>query len=81
MRTTLDLDDALMSAAKREAARRGIMLAKVIEEALRAELARPREQPQFRLEFPVVCGGRPPLVEAADREALDDAMEDADLGA
>jgi hypothetical protein len=80
MRTTLNIDDGLMSAAKREAAERGVTLTSVVEDALRAELTRPRGRAAFRLDLPVVRGGRPPLVDVADRDALYDAMEELDRG-
>lgn len=80
MRTTLNLDDGLMTAAKRQAADRGVTLTQIIEDALRAELTRQRDAPPFRLEFPVVRGGRPPKVDLADRSALYDAMEESDRG-
>jgi hypothetical protein len=80
MRTTLNLDGALMRAAKRTAAERGVTLTSIIEDALRAELTRPRERPEYRLDFPVVRGGAPPLVDIARRRALYDAMEGLDSG-
>ena len=39
MRTTITLDDRLLQAAKRHAARRGTTLSALVEEALRAQLA------------------------------------------
>ena len=80
MRTTLNLDDALMSAAKREAADRGVTLTQVIEEALRVRLTQPRERAEFLLRFPTVRGWGPPRVDIEDRDALYDAMEDSDHG-
>ena len=76
MRTTLNLDDALMRAAKQEAAARGVTLTRIIEEALRAELTPRPARGGFRLEFPVVSGRRPPQVDISDRDALYDAMEE-----
>jgi ribbon-helix-helix CopG family protein len=76
MRTTLNLDDDLMRAAKREAAARGVTLTKVIEAALRAELAPRPAQNDFRLQLPVVHGRRPPRVDVSDREALYELMEE-----
>jgi hypothetical protein len=75
MRITLDLDDALVHGAQQKAARRGVTLSRVVEDALRASLA-PSE---FRLDLPVGRGQRPPAVDVRDRDALWDAMEtDAD---
>ena len=77
MRTTLNLDDALIRAAKRQALERGVTLTKVIEDALRAELTpAPSAHEPFRLDLPVGHGRRPPAVDIADREALYDAMEE-----
>lgn len=77
MRTTLNLDDGLIAAAKRAAAERGTTLTHVIEDALRSELTRtPAEQAPFKLDLPVSHGRRPPDVDIADRDALHDAMED-----
>jgi hypothetical protein len=76
MRTTLNLDDDLVRAAKQEAATRGVTLTRVIEEALRAELTPRPARGEFRLDFPVVRGRRPPQVDISDRDALYDAMEE-----
>jgi hypothetical protein len=76
MRTTLNLDDALVRAAKQEAVTRGVTLTRIIEEALRAQLAPKPPRERFQLDFPVVDGRRPPDVDISDREALYDAMEE-----
>ena len=57
MRTTVRLDDALLSEAKALAARTGRSLTQVIEDSLREALARRDEQPS-PVELPVVRGGR-----------------------
>lgn len=76
MRTTLNLDDGLVAAAKRTAAARGVTLTRVIEDALRSELTRsPADREPFTLELPVSHGRRQPDVDIADRNALYDAME------
>lgn len=52
VRTTLNLDDALMRDAKKRAAEIGTTLTRVIEDALRRSLSEPREDPgrvPFRL--------------------------------
>ena len=76
MRITLSLDDALLHAAKQEATARGVTLTQVIEEALRAELTSRPPTGEFRLDLPVVWGGRPPDVDISDRDALYRAMDD-----
>lgn len=76
MKTTVDLDDALLRQAKRRAAEAGVPLRMYIEDALRARLApRPAEERTFKVELPVVAGTAPPAVDVADRDALYDLME------
>jgi hypothetical protein len=59
MRTTVAVDDHLLSAAKRRARERGQTLGRVIEDALRRELADlPGGEP---IEVPVFHGGDGPL--------------------
>lgn len=58
MRTTLNLDTALMREAKKQAAESGMTLTKLIENALRVELGRTRgHEPGERFEMPVFDGG------------------------
>lgn len=76
MRTTLDLEDALLRAAKRRAVERGTTLTKVIEDALRRLLhpAR-RSRAPFKLEL-LTKKGRPVRgVDLADRDSLYERME------
>lgn len=76
MRTTVDLDAALLTAARRRAAERGTTLTAVIEEALAAALAaRPAKEPRFRLRWKPHRGRVRAGVNLADRDALFDAME------
>jgi hypothetical protein len=76
MKTTLDLDDDLVRRAKQEAARAGIPLRRLVEDALRARLLpRRHDRPRFRLEVPIVHGSAPPAIDVADRDALYDLME------
>lgn len=77
MRTTLDLDDHLLTAARRRAAERGTTLTAVVEEALAAALApRPSSEPPFRLKLPKPHKGKTlPGVDIADRDSLYDIME------
>jgi hypothetical protein len=70
MRTTLDLDDRLIAAAKQRAAEAKTSLTRFIEDALRNYLAPPRNRGTFELE-PVIKRGKPrPGLDIADREAL-----------
>lgn len=59
MRTTVAVDDQLLVAAKRRASERGQTLGRVIEDALRRELAEPEQRAP--VEVPVFRGGDGPL--------------------
>jgi hypothetical protein len=77
MRTTLDLDDGLLRAAKKRAAEQGTTLTRVIEDALRQTLTRSGRAAGegFRLRL-VTKRGRPrPGVDLDDRDALYERME------
>ncbi len=73
MKTTLNIDDTVMRALKREAARQGKTMSELVEAALRALLRhRPEEEalpplPEFR------SGGA--RVNVANRDMLYDVME------
>jgi predicted transcriptional regulator len=79
MRTTIRIDDALLAELKTQAARSGRTLTAVIEDALRAELARRAERRAGPPpELPVSRGGRfQPGVGLDDSAALLDLMEGA----
>jgi len=74
MKTTLNLDEELLRQAKQHAAERGTTLTAVVEDALRARLHTAPARRRFRLAFPVVAGHRPPPIDPADRDALEDRM-------
>jgi hypothetical protein len=76
MRTTLDLDDELVRAARKLAAERDTTLTAVLEDALRLllhERARPRKP--FRLRLLIKKGRALPGVDLADRDSLYERME------
>lgn len=79
MRTTVSLDDHLLTAAKRRARDRGQTLGQVVEDALRRELADSPGEPAT--ELPVLRGGdglRPGVdvtSNRAMRELVDDGVE------
>jgi hypothetical protein len=75
MKTTLNLDDRLMRAAKKLAAERGVTLTRVVEEALRAAFSKPPESKPYRFKWTTVKDRRLPGVDVADRDALYDWME------
>ena len=70
MRTTINLPDALVEAAKAKAAAEGRTFTSVVEEGLHAALAVPAPRP---VREPLPAYGRPGgrfLMDPADREAL-----------
>jgi hypothetical protein len=76
MRTTLDLDGAVLREAKKRAAEEGKTLTRLIEEALRERLApRRRTQRRFRLHLLTRRGRIIPGTDLADRDALYERME------
>jgi hypothetical protein len=77
MKTTLNLDDRLLTRAKRLAASEGVTLTAFVEDALRVRVAaRPRATREFRLKLPTVRGDRPPAVDVADRQTLLDLLNE-----
>lgn len=77
MRTTLDIDDALLAEARRRAAAKGTTLTAFVEHALAAALAgRPTSGARYRLVWKTHRGTAPPSVDVADRDRLLDVMED-----
>ena len=76
MRTTLDIDDRLLHAAKKRAAEKGETLTHLIEQALRLYLRALRPQGRFvRLELLTQIGRLVPGVNWDDRDSLYDRME------
>ena len=76
MKTTVDLDDELLRLAKQQAAKDGVSLRVLVEDALRARLLPvTRRRKRFKLELPVIEGRAPPAVDIGDRDALYDLME------
>lgn len=76
MRTTIDIEDKLLAAAKRRALENGTTLKWVVESALRQALAiGERKGAGFRLRWKTVQGQFRPGVEIADRDLLYERME------
>lgn len=76
MKTTIELDDALMAEVKRRAAAEGKTMKAFLEESLLARLRpRAKSRTRYRLELPVVKGSSPPAVDVADRRALHDFLD------
>lgn len=78
MRTTLDLDDSLIMAAKRRAAETGRTLTALIESALRELLRHESGGGDFQeFAWTIVKGGAQAGVDLDDRDALENRMEQA----
>lgn len=78
MRTTIRIDDQLLSEAKARAARTGTTLNAVVEDALRAAFARREGSGRGPIELPTFAGSRlQPGVDLDDSADLLDRMEDA----
>lgn len=73
MKTTVDLPDDLLVAAKKRAAEQRTTLRALIERGLRGQLrparARPRAR-KLRIRLVTVQGGLPPGLDVADRSAM-----------
>jgi hypothetical protein len=79
MRTTINIDDALLAEAKQVAARTGQSLTAVVEDALRESLHRRHPTTRRAVELPVFGeGGVRPGVDLDDSAALLDLMEEHD---
>jgi hypothetical protein len=76
MRTTIDIEDQLLSMAKKRAVEEGTTLRSVVEAALRQSLFRKEKRDQkFRLRWKTVQGKRVPGVDVSDRDVLYERME------
>jgi hypothetical protein len=75
MKTTLNLDDHLLRAAKKAAVDRGTTLTRIVEDALRNALAPRRRSAPEKFEWPTVQGRTQPSVDISDRDALFRQME------
>ena len=76
MRTTLDLDDNLLSAARRQAAKNGTTLTAFVEHALAASLIRPAVgETSYQLSWKTHRGRTLPAVNLADRDRLYECMD------
>jgi hypothetical protein len=73
MKTTLNIDAAVMAELKREAARQGRTMSELVESGLRL-LFHPRKDRRAMRPLPSFRGGGC-LVDIADRDALYQAME------
>ena len=76
MRTTLDLSDELLRAAKKRAADERIPLREVVEHALRRYLSGRQPRSGYRLRWSTDRGRVQPGVDLDDRDSLFDASDD-----
>lgn len=72
MRTTLDLDDDILHAAKMLAARRGTTAGRIISEMVRAAMTQPVAPHSLRSGFPVIAGGDSPITDELVQALLDE---------
>lgn len=76
MRTTIRLDEGLLTAAKAYAASAGLTLTSLIEESLRQRLGRARSSKRQRVRLLTTgVGGVLPGIDMEDSSSLLDAME------
>jgi len=73
MKTTLNIDDTVMTELKSEAARQGRTMSDLVESALRLALRSQRKREKI-VALPTFCSGGT-LVDIANREALYQALE------
>jgi hypothetical protein len=73
VKTTLNIDDTVMRALKREAHRQGRTMSELVETALRTLFRAQRQRPELPPLPSFRSGGA--LVDIANREALYDAMD------
>lgn len=76
MRTTLQLDDDLVVAAKTRAVQSGRTLSQVIEDALRRTLVSSGNEPRVSVRIPTTPGAPRPGVDLDDSAGLRDLMDD-----
>jgi hypothetical protein len=78
MKTTVELPDDLLVEAKKLAAELRVPLRRLVEEGLRARLARKGRPPaaRRRIDFDAIAvpGGLPPGMDVSDRERMHDYL-------
>ena len=78
MRTSVDLDDRLLTLAKQTATKRGITLREVFEQALRVYLEPAKKLEGYKLDLRIVRGAGSPSAPAHDWSALRRWMDEED---
>ncbi len=80
MRTTLDINDELMKQAKSYAAKSGLTLTALLENALKEKLrSTKRQKSSYRLQWKTVKGQLQPGVDLSNRDSLFDLMNDPSI--
>jgi hypothetical protein len=74
VKTTLNIDDALMQAARERARRMGVTLTELVSDALRRALSEPAPA-EFRLDLPVTHGRRMPTVDIDSNAAVEEYLD------
>ena len=75
MRTTIEINDQLFRAAKRQAADRGTSLREVVDAALRQHLGKTKGPSGYALQWATETGKLQAGVDLTDRDALFDLMD------
>ncbi len=76
MKITLNLNDQILGQARDLAARDGITLTRLVEDALRERLAiAQHSRDRFRMQLKTIKGDQPPNVDIDNRDALYDVMD------
>ncbi len=76
MKITLNLNDQVLRQARDLAARDGITLTRLVEDALRERLAiAQHSRDRFRMQLKTIKGDQPPNVDIDNRDALYDVMD------
>ena len=77
MKTTLNLDDQVLMNAKKQAARDGITLTALVEDALKAKLLQAPPQVKYTFKPKVITGKKPPNVDISERDALYEVIDNS----
>ena len=76
MKTTLNLDDQLLTNAKKKAKQDGITLTRFVEDALKAKLGPALQRASsFKFKPVVIEGSKPPNVDIYNRDARYDIID------
>jgi hypothetical protein len=76
MRTSFDIEDRLLTLARKQALEKGTSLKEVVESSLRQALLPPAStRTEFHLRWKTVRGKRIPALDLSDRDHLYEKME------